>query len=451
LDEYYLARPKPTEAALRREIGRRCRQAGLKPPARNTVRARIDRIDPLEVAGRREGATAQRRLQAVIGATPVVEAPLDCVQMDHTPVDLIVVDEAGREPIGRPYLTVAVDVFSRAAVGFVVTLEAPSATSVGLCLALTATDKRSWLERRGLEVEWPMQGKPRILLVDNAPEFHSEALRRGCQQHGIALHFRPPRQPQYGGVVERIIGTLMTQVHELPGTTFSNPAARGDYQAEAGAVLTLAELERWMALAIALYHGSLHGTLNQTPAARWREGLAGCEPPRPIVHAEAFLIDFLPVQRRTLGRAGFMLDHIGYYSDALKPWIACRDRLEPFLIRRDPRDLSRIWVLDPDGQAYLEVPYRLQGRPAITLWEHRKALQALRTRGRESVDEAALFRMIEAQRSLTDHAVQARKVARRERERRRHLVPAAAAPTAVLPPESDEAAAARPFDEIEEW
>jgi putative transposase len=104
LDEYYLARPKPTEAALRREIGRRCRQAGLKPPARNTVRARIDRLDPLAVVGRRDGPKAQRRLQAVAGATPVAEAPLDCVQMDHSLIDLIVVDEAGREPIGRPAL-----------------------------------------------------------------------------------------------------------------------------------------------------------------------------------------------------------------------------------------------------------------------------------------------------------------------------------------------------------
>ena len=51
--------------------------------------------------------------------------------MDHTPVDVIVVDERHRLPIGRPYVTVAIDVASRCVVGLVVTLEAPSATSVG--------------------------------------------------------------------------------------------------------------------------------------------------------------------------------------------------------------------------------------------------------------------------------------------------------------------------------
>ncbi|HEX6404902.1 MAG TPA: Mu transposase C-terminal domain-containing protein [Pseudonocardiaceae bacterium] len=41
-----------------------------------------------------------------------------------------------------------------------------------------------------------------------------------------------------------------------------------------------------------------------------------------------------------------------YYCDALKPWIARRERLGKFVLRRDPRDISRIWALDPDGTTY---------------------------------------------------------------------------------------------------
>jgi hypothetical protein len=67
--------------------------------------------------------------------------------------------------------------------------------------------------------------------------------------------------------------------------------------------------------------------------------------PTVITRATAFLVDFLPIIRRTLTRTGFVIDHIHYYADALKPWIARRDRLPAFLIRRDPRDISRIWVL----------------------------------------------------------------------------------------------------------
>ena len=121
------------------------------------------------------------------------------MQIDHTVVDVIVVDERERRPVGRPYLTAAIDVFSRSLVDMVVTLEAPSAVSVGLCLVHAATDKRPGLESLGLDVQWPMSGKPRQLYLDNASEFKSAALRRGCEHHGIELAYRPPGRPHYGG------------------------------------------------------------------------------------------------------------------------------------------------------------------------------------------------------------------------------------------------------------
>ncbi|MBF9228038.1 transposase, partial [Acinetobacter baumannii] len=75
--------------------------------------------------------------------------------------------------------------------------------------------------------------------------------------------------------VERIIGTAMQMIHdELPGTTFSNPDQRGDYDSENKAALTLRELERWLTLAVGTYHGSVHNGLLQPPAARWAEAVA---------------------------------------------------------------------------------------------------------------------------------------------------------------------------------
>jgi hypothetical protein len=231
-------------------------------------------------------------------------------------------------------------------VGLVVTLEAPSALSVGLCLAHMVTDKRAWLERLGAEVEagWPMSGKPAELYVDNAAEFKSEALRRGCDQHGIKLCYRPVGQPHYG-IIERVVGTMMQMIHELPGTTFSNPQQRGGYDSEATAVLTVREVERWLVLAIATYHGQVHATLGQTPAGRWAEGVAAAGAPATVTNEVAFLVDFLPVLRRTLTRTGFVIDHVHYFCDALKPWIARRERLDRFVLRRDPRDISRVWII----------------------------------------------------------------------------------------------------------
>ncbi|MDD3530876.1 MAG: transposase family protein, partial [Gallionellaceae bacterium] len=427
-------------------------------PARNTVALRIAGLDPLKTMRRREGQDAARDLQGVGGEPPAVTAPLEQVQIDHTVIDLIVVDERDRQPIGRPYLTLAIDVFTRCVVGMVVTLEAPSAVSVGLCLVHIACDKRPWLEGLNVEMDWPMSGKPLLLYLDNAAEFKSEALRRGCEQHGIRLDYRPLGQPHYGGIVERIIGTAMQMIHDdLPGTTFSNPDRRGDYDSENKAALTLRELERWLTLAVGTYHGSVHNGLFQPPAARWAEAVARVGIPAVVTRATAFLVDFLPIIRRTLTRTGFVIDHIHYYADALKPWIARRDRLPAFLIRRDPRDISRIWVLEPEGQHYLEIPYRTLSHPAVTLWEQRQALAKLRQQGREQVDESALFRMIGQMREIVTTAQKATRKARRDADRRQHLK-ASPPPDKPIPPKTDVAdpqadnlPPAKPFDQIEEW
>ncbi|MDQ5946891.1 MAG: putative transposase [Pseudomonadota bacterium] len=458
LQKRFLTKQKRSLAAFHREVAQACKTQKLPVPARNTVAQRIAGLHPAKIARSRGGQDAARPLQGAGGIPPEVTMPLEQVQIDHTVIDLIVVDERDRQPIGRPYLTLAIDVFTRCVLGMVVTLEAPSAVSVGLCLAHAACDKRPWLEGLNVEMDWPMSGKPRLLYLDNAAEFKSEALRRGCEQHGIRLDYRPPGQPHYGGIVERIIGTAMQMIHdELPGTTFSNPGQRGEYDSEKMATLTLRELERWLALAVGTYHGSVHNGLLQPPAARWAEAVARVGVPAVVTRPTAFLVDFLPVIRRTLTRTGFVIDHIHYYADALKPWIARRERLPAFLIRRDPRDISRIWVLEPEGQHYLEIHYRTLSHPAVTLWEQRQALAKLRQLGREQVDESALFRMIGQMREIVTTAQKATRKARRDADRRQHLKtsepPAKPIPPDVdmADPRADNLPPAKPFDQIEEW
>jgi putative transposase len=175
----------------------------------------------------------------------------------------------------------------------------------------------------------------------------------------------------------------------------------------------------------------------------------------------AFLVDFLPVVRRTLTRTGFVIDHVHYFSNALKPWISRRDTLGPFLIRRDPRDISRIWVLEPEGVHYVEVPYRTMATPSVSLWEHRHALARLHERGIAQVDEAALFRTIEQMREIATTASKTTRRMRRDAERRNVATTRRAGiPVPLFPPEApadqapdtvSDAARVQRFDQIEQW
>lgn len=461
IEAVYLTRQRPPISRVIEEVSRRCHRTGIPSPSASAIRHRVQAVSTQETLRRRQGAKALRaRTAPVIGACPASPYPLAIVQTDHTPVDLIVVDDLERKPIGRPYLTVTIDVYSRCITGFYLSLDAPSAVSVGLCLRQAVLAKEEWLAAHGIEGEWPIYGKPEQLYVDNGAEFHSEALRRGCEQHGIIVDYRPVGQPQYGGIVERVIGTLMQLVHDLPGTTFSNVAERGAYDSEGRAALTLTELEQWLTVAIVnYYHQRPHAGLSGPPLTRYQVGVRersinlGQPYPHVISNVQDFIIDFLPVVWRTVQRYGFMIDHIAYYSDALRPWIG-ESRLGKFLIRRDPRDLSRVYVLDPHSQQYLEVPYRSLARPSITLWEHRQALQRLRAQGFAQTDETAIFRAIEEMRAIVDTAVTQTRRTRRQNQSRRHAQSTRLQPerrTGPAPQPTRTKSKAERFADIELW
>ncbi len=59
---------------------------------------------------RRRPGPGERRAATGVRPGPSVTRPLERVELDHTPLDLIVVDEEDRLPIGRPTVTLALDV-----------------------------------------------------------------------------------------------------------------------------------------------------------------------------------------------------------------------------------------------------------------------------------------------------------------------------------------------------
>jgi putative transposase len=226
IESFYLQRIKPPFSALVRQVQVDCHRAGLKPPDRKTVRRRVAALDERKITTAREGAKAARERYDRVSQSPAIKEALERVQIDHTPVDLIVADELKRQPLGRPWLSLVIDIASRMVCGFFLSMIPPSSISVALALAHCVARKDLWLADRELSFDWPVSGLPDLVYMDNAKEFHAEALRSAAQEWGINLEFRPRGLPHFGGHIERLIGTMMGAVHLIPGTTFSNVAER---------------------------------------------------------------------------------------------------------------------------------------------------------------------------------------------------------------------------------
>ncbi|MBK4723075.1 DDE-type integrase/transposase/recombinase [Azospirillum sp. YIM DDC1] len=448
IDEYYLTRQQRSGTKAIEEVERRCRAAGLKPPHANSIRKRLRAVHPRDALAKRRGRKEARDKHGEVkGEFPEGRWPLDVVQIDHTLLDLILVDEEFRQPIGRPWLTLAIDVFSRMVVGYHISLDAPSAFGVGLCLCHAFLPKEAELDRLGIKGEWPVWGIMTKIHADNGKDFRSATLKRSCEEYGIDIQWRPVRTPHFGGHIERLMGTVAKEIHALPGTTFANPKQRGEYDSDARSIMTLPEIRRWLVqFIVGVYHKREHRGIGMPPIERWREGILGngrqkgTGLPEPVSDPRRLRIDFLPFEERTVQRDGIVWDKVAYYGDVIRPWINVSHgrQKRKFVVRRDPTDISRVYVLDPDQNEYFEVPYRDLTKPSISIWEYRAAEKFLSDRGIKGANEDEIFEARQEMLRIEEEAQKETKRKRRNRERKKHHAEIALPPAPSPDPAPDD-------------
>lgn len=434
IEDFYLSKQQRNMQQTCTEVERRCRNAGLESPHSNTIRNRITALTDREKLERRRGKKAHReKYIPIINHFPGADYPLSVIQIDHTKVDIILVDEVDRRPIGRPWITLAIDVFSRMVFGFYISFDPPSALSVGLCLSQAILPKDKWLAKFDIQTPWHCWGMPKTIHADNAKEFRGNMLKRACQEHSIDLQWRPVATPHWGGHIERLLGTFLTEIHRLPGTTFSNPQQRGEYNSEKEAVFTLSEFEKWLTIYIVeIYHQKLHSGIKTSPARKYEDGIFGTKNspgiglPARVLDEERLRLDFMPYVERKIKQYGVVIDEIHYYHDVLRRFVNTPDLENPeeimdFTFRRDPRDLSVIYFFDPELNQYFSIPYRDTSHPPISIWELRETRRILKQDGHEQVNEQLIFDAYEKLRTQEETSKKQTKKAKRRKESKTKL------------------------------
>lgn len=328
----------------------------LPRPSYHLVRKRLQALGKSVLAKMKLGkATADDIYEARPGYKDTTR-PLEWVQIDHTRMDLIVVDEDDRTIIlGRPWISLAICIHTRVVLGFYLTLLPPSAISVAMLIENCVLPKAGFLASLGLDPRlWPMHGVPSVIHADNASEFRSDLVKANLKTFGVTMEHRDVGKKHQGGHIERLIGTMMTsKVHFLRGTTYSNTLQRGDEDCEGKAVFTLPGLRKYMVCAIHSYHERKHSGIRMSPADKWKKYYAQHAPPKQIEEArhENFRYVLYPEKIKVIRNGGIEMHNRFYYAPILQQKI--RDSV---LVKYDPYDVSFIMAdLDGDGK-YVKIP-----------------------------------------------------------------------------------------------
>lgn len=284
------------------DLKKDCENRKVKCPCERTVIARLVRHGYGLDKHRRFGhAKAKERENPHLG-TYDPGMPLAQIQIDHTRIDVMIYDGKERVGLKRPWLTLVIDSATRVVLGFYLSFDSPSGTSVACALLNSVQPKQQFLKDHGLShLNWDVWGKPRSILTDWAKEFTAYQFRRVCGNHGIKPTLRKFGKKHWGGRIERLIGTFMGKMHILPGTTFSNPKARDGYDSEARAQMDLAEVRMWVIAQIIEYNNTFHSELDRTPYQEWVHRLTTPEgefvPPPLMSNYREFEFDFLPTKK----------------------------------------------------------------------------------------------------------------------------------------------------------
>ena len=373
----------------------------LPIPSRRAINRRVDQLDLREWLEAKHGKPAARRLlhQSSQHARP--QLPYEILELDSTRADYIVLDDEDDLPLGRPTLSYGLDRATGYPVGFHLGFEPPSYLSTMECLYHLIRKKEDVRQRYGTAHDWNPYGVPAQIVVDNGSEFANQHLEDACLCLGSELVYAPVRTPEFKAGIERYFGSLNTGLlHTLPGTTFSNPQQRGDYDSPHLACLSLSELTRAIYLfTVDVYAQETHKDgrgLTFIPARRWETALQnGFRPPLPN-SAHDLLLLLGRVTTRTLQPYGIEFENLRYNCAALGP---LRQRLAgaPVKLKYHPGDLSRLYLCNPFAPAgedkYIEVPACDPDGYAqnLSLWKHRVILRYARAQ-QARPDLAALGR-----------------------------------------------------------
>lgn len=345
----------------------------LPLPTRRLVRSLVDSIPAYDRYAARYGRDAANNKFRSVQGHRTTQFPLERAEIDHTRLDMMVIDDHTGIPLGRPWLTACIDDFTRCLIGIHVSFADPSYLTVAKCLQHAFRPKVYLKEHQpGLVNDWFAYGVMQELVVDNGAEFHSDSLESACLMLGVEIHYSARKTPWFKGKIERSLGSLNRGVaHSNPGTTFSNIFEKGDYNPSKHAVIRLSALREAINIwVVDHYHQKPHRALKVSPNDAWKNTISVEDIRLP---EDPKLLDAIggKALTRSLSQKGIEYNCLYYGSPELHQLRRQYGDKHEVEIRINPEDISQIHVISTHDKSVFVVPaLAKEYTNGMSEWQH---------------------------------------------------------------------------------
>ncbi|EYC52950.1 hypothetical protein AZ34_14555 [Hylemonella gracilis str. Niagara R] len=338
-----------------------CRKEGLMLPSRKTFAAEIQRVTTPEALkkareGEKSGYSLELPFLSLERDTPKHGTrPFDIAHIDHTQLDLQLVNEATGAPMGKPWLTVMIDAYTRKILAWVLLFDEPSYRSCMLVM-------RDCVRRH--------HRLPRTIVTDQGSEFKSTYYEQLLAMFGVNKRARPASQPRFGNIIERFFGiqnSQFTLVLRGNNKALQSPRSMSPtHDPRSLAVWNLrAFREAFDGFLEEVYHPLEHPALGMSPAVAMETGMlqSGTRMHTLIPYDRNFLILSMPTNTKGTARVqrdgSFKVNRIDYFFNALLDYVG-----QDVPVRYDPFDVSHAYALGKLGWIEATSMYRseLAGR-----------------------------------------------------------------------------------------
>jgi putative transposase len=319
-----------------------CEDAGHKAPSYRAFRRAIGKRERLKQVLKRQGHRAAYQHESfhweLQQKTPRHgDRPLEIAHIDHTELDVEVVCSQTGRVLGRPWMTILTDAYSRRILAVHLTFDEPSYRSCMMVL-------RECVRRHGR--------LPQVVVVDGGAEFRSTYFETLLARYECMKKTRPPTKARFGSVCERMFGTANSQfVHNLRGNTQMTRNVRQVTKAvdpKGQAVWPIAELyARLCEYFYEIYDTNAHPALGESPRDSFQRGFnnTGSRLDRLIPYNQDFLLWTLPTTPKgtaqLMAGRGVKINYIYYWCDQfLDPEI----ERQQIPVRFDPFDAGKAYA-----------------------------------------------------------------------------------------------------------